>query len=203
MSSETGVRSPESGATKAPRWAWWVATGFGSGYLKPAPGTWGSLAALPVWILLFKGIKWICGGVPSGPLPYRLLAWEAPILLALLGYGLLAVKASGLVEAEAGTKDPGFIVADEWIGLGLALWPVRNTLAHWPTPVVSAPVWEAAFINGLFLVVPFGLFRLFDIWKPWPCKRLQNLGGGPGVVLDDVAAGLWAAVGTALLLPWF
>jgi phosphatidylglycerophosphatase A len=121
----------------------------------------------------------------------------------LFAYGLLAVRASELVEKEVGSKDPGFIVADEWIGLGLALWPVRDSLAHWPTPVISAPAWVMVVGNALPLVVPFALFRLFDIWKPWPCKRLQNLGGGPGIVLDDVAAGIWAAAVTALLLPWY
>lgn len=197
------VEAAAAKGPKAPRWAWWVATGFGSGYLKPAPGTWGTLASVPCWVLLFRLLKEGLGGVPQNPFAYRLLAWELPILIILAAYGWLATRASGLVESQGGIKDPGFIVADEWIGMGIALWPMRNALAHWPTPVVSAPSWVMVVGNALPLAIPFCLFRLFDIWKPWPCKRLQDLGGGPGIVLDDVAAGVWAALFTGLLLPWY
>jgi phosphatidylglycerophosphatase A len=179
-----------------------VATGFGSGYLKPAPGTWGSLASIPFWLLVLLLCRF-GGGVVHSPWWLRLIAWELPLAAALVAYGWLAVRASGLVEQEAQRKDPGFIVADEWIGMGIALWPVRNALALWPGGWDAAPRLMNGLANFMVLAVPFVLFRLFDIWKPWPCKKLQDLGGGIGVVLDDVAAGVYAAIGTALLLPFF
>lgn len=188
--------------SKAPRWAWWVATGFGSGYLKPAPGTWGSLVSIPFWLLVLRLCRF-GGGVITSPWWLRLVTWELPVAVALIAYGWLAVHASDLVERDAHRKDPGFIVADEWIGMGIALWPVRHTLALWPGGWDAAPKLMNGLANAVVLVVPFALFRLFDIWKPWPCKKLQDMGGGIGVVLDDVAAGVYAALGTALLLPFF
>ncbi len=185
----SGMEAP---GYKAPRWAWWVATGFGSGLLKPAPGTWGSLAAIPFWLLVFHLCRF-GGGVTQSPWSLRFLLWELPIGLALLGYGLLAVIASGKVEAEGASIDPGFIVADEWIGMGISLWFLRDQLAFWPLSGDGSR-WMTIIANALVLLVPFALFRLFDIWKPWPCKRLQDLHGGLGIVLDDVAAGIWAAL---------
>ena len=171
---------------KAPRWAWWVATGFGSGYLKPAPGTWGSLAAVAVWWILLH----LFG--------FRLLEkcvsfhgqYALPLALALV-MTLIGIVASDRVVTETGLKDPGFIVADEWAGMWIALAPI---------------LWHAGSLSfgwGLLRVVtPFALFRLFDIWKPWPCDQLQVLPGGTGVVIDDVAAGIYAAVGTFFIDGW-
>ena len=173
-------------AYKAPRWAWWVATGFGSGRLNPAPGTWGSLAALVVWwaLLQFVGIRLI----------ERLFLIRGPFLVPLalaLAMTLVAILASSKVVLESGLKDPGFIVADEWAGMWIALAPL---LWH---PGSLSPGWGL-----LRVIVPFGLFRLFDIWKPWPCHQLQVIPGGTGVVIDDVAAGIYAAIGTYFLDGW-
>lgn len=191
--SESQVPSPKyqgadsvGVAYKAPRWAWWVATGFGSGYLKPAPGTWGSLAAVVVWWILLHLFGFRLLEKPNAfPGTFAL-----PLALAF-GMTILAIVASDRVVHESGLKDPGFIVADEWAGMWIALAPV---------------LWHAGSLHfgwGLLRVVaPFALFRLFDIWKPWPCHQLQVLPGGTGVVVDDVAAGLYAAVGTYLLDGW-
>lgn len=159
--------------SRAPRLAWWIATGFGSGRLRPAPGTWGSLAGLLVWLFLV-------GASARGPAwaPWLLLA--APLLMTLL-----AVWASDQVLAETGEKDPGYIVADEWAGMWVALTPLLFTVTVQPQPW---PLWVAR------LVAPFMLFRLFDIWKPGIVNRAQALPGGWGVVLDDVLAGLLAAL---------
>ena len=190
---ELGVENPGSradgsgeGAYKAPRWAWWVATGFGSGQLKPAPGTWGSLAAVGVWWILLHLVGFRVIG--------NLVAFHGPFMLPLalaLGMTILAIVASDRVVRETGLKDPGFIVADEWAGMWIALAPI---------------LWHAGSLHvgwGLLRVAaPFALFRLFDIWKPWPCHQLQVLPGGTGVVIDDVAAGIYAAIGTYLLDGW-
>ena len=159
---------------QAPRWAWWVATGLGSGRLRPASGTWGSLAALVAWVLLGAGI---------GRLPGRILV-DGLFLLLIVLLTWISVKASDLVVRETGLKDPGFIVADEWVGMWIALWAVRwEFMAH-----LRSPGWNLALV----LFVPFFLFRLFDVWKPWPAYQVQVLPEGQGIVADDVVAGLYA-----------
>lgn len=186
---------------RAPRWAWWVATGFGSGYLKPAPGTWGSLAGLAAWLLLVLGAAtplatWALGR-PGDPWAHAALvaadvAWLG-ILAALTG---LAVHSSGRVAADMNAKDPACIVIDEWAGLWIALHPVHWVAARHAGALLH-PDGALAF---LVLVAPgFLCFRLFDIWKPWPCYALQDLPGGRGIVADDLVAGLYAALVSSTL----
>ena len=99
--------------------------------------------------------------------------------LAALAATLIGIPAATIVAREAGREDPGFVVIDEVAGQWIALIAVR-------------PDWQHA---ALALV----LFRLFDIWKPWPIRRLEALPEGTGIMLDDVAAGALAlAVGLAL-----
>ncbi|HJW33574.1 MAG TPA: phosphatidylglycerophosphatase A [Holophagaceae bacterium] len=175
----------------APRWAWWVATGFGSGYLRPAPGTWGSLAAVAVW---FSVTRLAEIGAST--------AWAEAVYFsqwAVLPVGITwgAIRASTLVGRETGLKDPSFIVADEWAGVWIALIPLALHIPATPIPLS----WQFAR-----LLTPFLLFRLFDIWKPWPVDQLQAFPGGWGIVLDDVMAGVYAAVPTffadAAILRW-
>jgi phosphatidylglycerophosphatase A len=92
------------------------------------------------------------------------------------------------VVRETGQKDPSFIVVDEWAGVWWALLPLLFTVTIQPQP------WSLWAVR---LAAPFLLFRLFDIWKPGPVDAAQRLPGGWGVVLDDVLAGLLAA-----LLVW-
>lgn len=165
---------PLSSGKKAPRLAWWLATGFGSGYLRPAPGTWGSLAGLAAWLLLQGGTRAIGGGVG----PWVLLA--APVALTVL-----AVWAADRVVKDTGQKDPSFIVVDEWAGMWFALTPLLFTVTAQPQPWL---LWAVR------LGAPFLLFRLFDIWKPGMVDTAQRLPGGWGVVLDDVLAGLLAGL---------
>ena len=157
---------------KAPRPAWWLATGFGSGYLKPAPGTWGSLAGVAAWL----GLVWIVRG-------WALPSWV--LLAALPALTLMAVWAADSVVKETGQKDPSFVVADEWAGVWIALTPLLFTVTLQPQPWL---LWTAR------LVAPFLLFRLFDIWKPGVVDRAQRLPDGWGVVVDDELVGLLAAL---------
>jgi phosphatidylglycerophosphatase A len=172
---------------KAPGWAWLVATGFGSGRLKPASGTWGSAAAVLVWIVLAH----LAVLAPRS-------AAEAWFALLPIGMTWLAVKASDLVARETGDKDPGYIVADEFAGMWIALWPLRWELL--------AALHEAHdHHRGSALVIyalPFLAFRVFDVWKPWPAHQVQALPGGEGIVADDVVAGLYAIPVVMLLAPW-
>lgn len=192
MSEQASGVGRQASGPKAPRWAWWVATGFGSGYLRPAPGTWGSLAAVIAWCALMVG-PWFYLSIPSLLLPISVG------LAALIT--VLAIQASHRVVDETGFEDPGFIVADEWAGQWIAYIPTAwfSYQAHYGLIFLGDSYW----VLVLPLAVPFSLFRLFDIWKPWPCFQLQELPRGWGVVADDVIAGIYAAIVTAVAMPWF
>lgn len=100
-------------------------------------------------------------------------------LIVLFGLTFLGSIVLGApAERLLGRKDPPAFVLDEFAGLYVALLTLRR---EWPS------IGE--------LAVAFFLFRLFDVAKPMPARQLQNLGGGPGIVLDDVAAGLYAWMG--------
>ena len=99
--------------------------------------------------------------------------------LAALGVTLLGIPAATIVAREAGREDPGFVVIDEVAGQWIALIAVR-------------PDWRHA-------VLALVLFRVFDIWKPWPIRKLEALSEGTGIMLDDVAAGV-LALGVGLLV---
>lgn len=144
-----------------------IATFFGAGHLKPAPGTWGSLAALIVAVPLH-----MIGG---------------PLLLILgivLAFGL-GLWATRLETAGQENHDPSEIVIDEVVGQWLAILPVSIGAAHVGAPVMALwPGWITAFV----------FFRLFDIWKPGPVGHADRRNDALGVMLDDVIAGLMAAV---------
>jgi phosphatidylglycerophosphatase A len=98
---------------------------------------------------------------------------------AALAATLIGIPAATIAARESGREDPGFVVIDEVAGQWIALIAVR-------------PDWRHA-------VLALVLFRLFDIWKPWPIRRLEQLPEGTGIMLDDVAAGILAlAVGLAV-----
>lgn len=101
-------------------------------------------------------------------------------VLALVFVLITGAIAAGRAEEILGEKDPPQVVIDEVLGQWLTLLPFA-TLAWWE--------YSAAF----------ALFRLFDITKPWPVRRLEALGGGFGVMIDDAAAGVYALACLALL----
>jgi phosphatidylglycerophosphatase A len=86
----------------------------------------------------------------------------------------VSIYVSGRAETLYGKKDDQRIVIDEIAGLQVAMLPLA--------------------ITGLHLCAAFVLFRIFDIWKPFPVDRLQNLKGGWGVVADDLGAGVYAGL---------
>ena len=103
--------------------------------------------------------------------------------IAALIVTALGIPASTIVAREAAREDPGFVVIDEVAGQLIAL------IALTPTPTHAA--------------IALILFRLFDIWKPWPIHRLEALPEGTGIMLDDVAAGLLALLCVQILRIWF
>lgn len=189
-------------SARAPRWAWIVATGLGSGRLRPAPGTWGSLAGLAAWCLLSALLAtpfstWVRGHRGQPGLAACIYGAEALFMLAPLAMTWLAVRASDRVVAATGEKDPGYIVIDEWAGMWITLWPMRWEIAQ-NLPRLSGPGWWRWLP---VLLVPFLVFRLLDIWKPWPARQIQVLPGGGGVVADDVVAGLYGIPIVILAAP--
>lgn len=108
------------------------------------------------------------------PLP---LFGRVLVLLAVLATGTVA---SGRAETLLGKKDPSEVVIDEVLG-------------QWITclPFAALGLWEYA--------AAFALFRLFDITKPWPVRRLERIGGGLGIMIDDAAAGVYAMLCLGLL----
>lgn len=152
-----------------------IARGFGLGLLPVAPGTWASLATLPLaWAV--HGL----GGFPAFA--------GATLLFAILG--LWAVHRS---TGEAGADAPETVV-DEIAGQMLALWPVSAALTASGAHALDLwPGWLTAFV----------LFRLFDILKPWPVRLADRRSGARWVMLDDLLAGLLAACATMLLAVLF
>lgn len=102
------------------------------------------------------------------------LALAIATTIAAVAVTLIGIRASTIVAREAGREDPGFVVIDEVAGQLIALIAIPSDPAH----------------AALSLV----LFRLFDIWKPWPIRRLEALPEGTGIMLDDVAAGVLALI---------
>lgn len=136
-----------------------LATWFGSGYLPRMPGTWGSLAALPV--------AW----------PIH-AAWGLPGLAvaAVLVFAAGVWASSAYMARSGGGHDPGAIVVDEVAGMWLTLLAAGG--GPEPLPYLAA----------------FVLFRIFDVAKPWPVSLAdRRIGGGLGVMLDDVLAAGYAA----------
>jgi phosphatidylglycerophosphatase A len=130
-----------------------------------------------------------CGYAPAAPGTVGSAAAVAIAVLAggLSGwrpayFGLLAVLlippgvwAAGVTAKLCGRKDPGIVVVDEVIG-------------QWITLAAAVSLNWKSYLAG------FALFRLFDIWKPPPIRRLEALPGGVGIVADDVLAGVYGAL---------
>ena len=137
--------------------AHFTAFGFGAGAIPVAPGTWGTLAAVPFCLLLEM----------LSPLAYSVF---------LVAACVVGVWLCGTAARSLGVDDHPGIVWDEMVGYWIAVAAVPPQWSWW----------LAAFV----------LFRLFDIWKPWPVGWAdKNLKGGLGVMTDDMIAGLMAGAG--------
>lgn len=131
-----------------------LAFGFGSGLSPMAPGTVGTLMAIPLYLLMAR------------------LPWM--YYLALLALAIVVgVWLCGESARLLGVHDHGGIVWDEFVGF-------------WITMLFVPPEW-------LWIALGFVLFRLFDIWKPWPIRLIdKQVDGGLGIMLDDILAGIYA-----------
>lgn len=133
-----------------------LALWFGCGRVPLAPGTAGTLGAIPLYLLLR----------PHGPYAVAIAA----VVLTLVG-----IWAAARVAKQTGLHDPQIVVIDEVAGVHVA--------------------WIASPENWKGLVAGFVLFRIFDQWKPFPARWVErSLSPGPSIVLDDIVAGIYAAV---------
>ena len=107
----------------------------------------------------------------------------AVVLITILIVTFVGIWAGTRTEELIGRKDPGRVVVDEVAGQLIALFPL-TFFASWSTAAV---------------IVSFILFRFFDIVKPYPADRLQALDGGMGIMCDDLVAGVYAGVITAIV----
>jgi phosphatidylglycerophosphatase A len=143
-----------------------VATSCGAGFAPVAPGTFGTLTAVP--------LAWALARLPGWVFP------TATVLVTALG-----TWAASRFCAASGRHDDQRVVVDEVAGYLVTLLLVPRTPLH--------------------LALAFGLFRLFDIWKPPPVRAIdRHVGGGFGVMADDLAAGAYGALvlfGLARLVP--
>ena len=167
-----------SNATRKPRVSIAIATAFGLGYLPKAPGTWGSLggvalAAIYWWIILpGKLFERLPLSIPSSVVPI-LLAITVTIMIAVLG-----VVAATSAAIYIGKKDPQVVVIDEVSGQLISYFGIGAAMPNWK-----------------YLLLGFILFRVFDIWKPFPARQAESLPGGLGIMADDWIAGIYAALG--------
>ncbi len=170
-----------SGAQRRkPRLALLLATAFGLGYLPKAPGTWGSLAGVAIYWALLRlvdrsgfGLDIYLRDTYVGP------AFPLGVLLTI-AIAIVGVWAATRAAGYWGIKDPGRVVIDEVSGQHLSL--------------LMGLGWSVA-LNWKYLLAGFILFRVFDIWKPFPVRQAEALPGGWGIMADDWVAAIYAALG--------
>jgi len=145
-----------------------ITTVFYVGRIPFAPGTFGSAVAIPLAYLI-----------------HRFLGFPAFALITV-GVFLLGWLATARATANTDDHDPSEIVIDEVVGQWIALWPLSAGLWHAGVDpaIFPYPGWIGAFV----------LFRTFDIYKPWIVGWADRMHSPLGVMLDDVLAGLLAAV---------
>lgn len=141
-----------------------LAFGFGAGLAPKAPGTAGTLMAVPLYLWLSQ--------------------FSQPVYLAVVAAVAVAgVAICGRAAATLRTHDHPGIVWDEFAGYLVTMIPASG--------------------SWISLLAGFMLFRLFDIWKPWPISVAdKKISGGTGIMLDDLLAGIPAAIGVALVARW-
>ena len=156
-------------------------TTFGVGYLPVAPGTWGSLVAVGFYTLLsstFSSVRYTADRQSPESL---VAAIHAIILAAFIVFILVGIWAATRSIELLGNSDASQAVVDEVIGQLIVFLFIP-------------------FTSSLLLIgAGFLLFRLFDIWKPYPIDNLQDLPGGIGICADDILAGVYAGICVSII----
>jgi phosphatidylglycerophosphatase A len=164
----------------------------GVGYLPLAPGTWGSLVGVGLYLVVRGASMKLFFGVGAQDkfnllqVYYGVITFELVVIFAV---ALVGTWAASRTEKLSAKKDPGKVVIDEVVGQFIALIPV---------PFMFGTAWWSA-------ILAFVLFRFFDIVKPYPARRFESLHGGLGIMADDIVAGVYAAiaVAVAIVISWF
>lgn len=157
---------------------------WGVGYFPLAPGTFGSAVGVGVYLLVQSmSARVFAFAAAHGWSAESLESFHLTFMLLLIATLTLAgIWAASRTEKLIGRKDPGIVVVDEVAGQLLAFLFVPFNSGWW------------------IIIIAFIAFRLFDIWKPYPIRRLESLESGLGIMADDVLAGIYAAILMSLLL---
>jgi phosphatidylglycerophosphatase A len=158
----------------------------GVGYFPIAPGTIGSLVGVGLYLSIWAGVDRV---LTSNALAKRLnilyvftpqLAFMLVVVFVLTMAGIWAASRA---EKAVRKKDPSIVVIDEVAGQMIAL--------------LSGPFWIHTWWS---VITAFLFFRLFDIWKPYPIRRLERLESGLGIMADDVLAGVYALIVNSVVI---
>ena len=158
----------------------------GVGYFPVAPGTLGSLVGVGIYLTIWAGAD---GLLTSNALANRLTTLYvftplmALMLIVIFAVTLIGIWAATRTERLQQKKDPSIVVIDEVAGQMIAL--------------LSGPFWLPTWWS---ILSAFILFRAFDIWKPYPIRRLEALESGLGIMADDVLAGIYALIVNSILI---
>ena len=175
------VRSPKDFLALA------IAT-CGVGYLPLAPGTWGSLVGIAIYLLLrylvfHPYLAPLFGGSEAlGSNPFLIFVFQSALVLLVIVISIAGVWAATRVERLSGRKDASIVVIDEVAGQLFTFFIVLDYLA------------------AGWIVLGFILFRFFDIVKPFPARQIEAMAGGIGVVGDDLIAGLYGTWALAAVM---
>ena len=178
MSEPSANPTTPSNAEHKPRVSLAIATAFGLGYLPKAPGTFGSLAGVALtalyWSTLLpdKPFGHFAGDIHFAVSP-TWMAVDVSLFMAIVG-----VIAATSTARYLNQKDPQTVVIDEVSGQLISYLGIGAAVPNWK-----------------YLLLGFILFRVFDIWKPFPARQAESLPGGLGIMADDWIAGIYAALG--------
>jgi phosphatidylglycerophosphatase A len=163
---------------RKPRVSLAIATAFGLGYLPKAPGTFGSLGGVALFALFWSRLfHYKAFDIYVHDIYFVILPQGFTMLFTLLVSGVGVFTAS-YAARYLGKKDPQIIVIDEVSGQLISYFGIG----------AGTPNWK-------YLLLGFILFRVFDIWKPFPARQAESLPGGLGIMADDWIAGIYAALG--------
>ncbi|HXM47076.1 MAG TPA: phosphatidylglycerophosphatase A [Pyrinomonadaceae bacterium] len=165
----------------------------GVGYFPIAPGTMGSLVGVGLFVVIWvESFSWLEAHAVRGRLNlHYIFTLQMSFMLVIIFLLTMAgIWAASRAEKLVKKKDPSIVVIDEVAGQMIAL--------------LSGPFWAPTWWSVLSA---FLLFRAFDIWKPYPIRRLEHLESGLGIMLDDVLAGAYALIVNSVLISayllWF
>ena len=179
ITAEAPLETPRPARSLKDYLALFIAT-CGVGYLPLAPGTWGSLVGIGLYLSLRYVVvqlypeaqlrRW---GIDN-PIPFLIFLFQMILLATIIVISVVGARAATHVERLTGRKDPALVVIDEVAGQLLTFLLVLE------------------FLGLRWVILGFALFRFFDIVKPYPARRFEAMAGGFGVMSDDLIAGLYS-----------